>query len=195
MPARVSASSRVGSDGVREARLPGELQDSSLDAAGLELLYRSQSPRLLRVFRRRSSSPEEAQDLVQEVFVRLAGIGAGRLKALTHPEAYVARIARNLLVNQGESAAVRSRHLHVVAQEENIAVVDQQSRLEARDMLRRLEAAVLRLKPRTREVFLAHRVEGLSYAEIAERTGLKVKGVEKHMSKAIAAIDRHMDRP
>ena len=41
---------------------------------------------------------------------------------------------------------------------------------------------------------MAHRVEGLSYAEIAQRTGLSVKGVEKQMSKAIAAIDRMLDR-
>ena len=34
----------------------------------------------------------------------------------------------------------------------------------------------------------------MSYAEIAARTGLSVKGVEKQMAKAIAAIDRMMDR-
>jgi len=61
-------------------------------------------------------------------------------------------------------------------------------------MLQRVEAAVLRLRPRTREIFMAHRVEGLSYAEIAQRTGLSVKGVEKQMSKAIAALDRMLER-
>jgi RNA polymerase sigma-70 factor (ECF subfamily) len=61
-------------------------------------------------------------------------------------------------------------------------------------MLTRLEAAMLKLRPKTREIFMAHRVHGLSYAEIAERTGLSVKGVEKQMSKAIAHIDRMLDR-
>lgn len=61
-------------------------------------------------------------------------------------------------------------------------------------MLRRLEAIMLKLKPRTRAIFIAHRIDGLSYAEIAERTGLSVKGVEKQMSKAIAHIDRMLDR-
>jgi RNA polymerase sigma-70 factor (ECF subfamily) len=41
---------------------------------------------------------------------------------------------------------------------------------------------------------MAHRLDGLSYAEIAEQTGLSVKGVEKQMSKAIAEITRMLDR-
>ena len=57
-------------------------------------------------------------------------------------------------------------------------------------MLRRLERAMLRLRPKTREIFLAHRLDGYSYTEIAARTGLSVKGVEKQMSKAIAQLDR-----
>ena len=73
-------------------------------------------------------------------------------------------------------------------------MIDQVAVLEARDTLRRLEQAIGKLKARTREIFLAQRIEGLSYAEIAERTGLSVKGVEKQMSKAIAKIDRMLDR-
>lgn len=73
--------------------------------------------------------------------------------------------------------------------------MDQVAVLESRDMLRRLEAAISKLKPKTRAIFLAHRLDGLSYAEIAELTGLSVKGVEKQMSKAIAKIDRLLDRP
>ena len=38
--------------------------------------------------------------------------------------------------------------------------------------------------------FLAHRIDGYGYAEIAHRTGLSIKTVEKHMSRAIAALDR-----
>lgn len=67
--------------------------------------------------------------------------------------------------------------------------------LESRDTLRRLEFAISKLKPKTRAIFLAHRLDGLSYNEIAELTGLSVKGIEKQMSKAIAKIDRLLDRP
>lgn len=41
---------------------------------------------------------------------------------------------------------------------------------------------------------MAHRMEGLTYTEIAERTGLSVKGVEKQMSKALVQLDRMLNR-
>ena len=56
----------------------------------------------------------------------------------------------------------------------------------------RLEQAVARLKPLTREIFLAQRVDGYTYPEIAKETGLSVKGVEKQMSKAIKQLRRHL---
>lgn len=59
-------------------------------------------------------------------------------------------------------------------------------------MLGRLEAAMRRLNPRTREIFLAKRLDGMSYAEIARRTGLSVRRVERHMTKALVAIDREL---
>ena len=41
---------------------------------------------------------------------------------------------------------------------------------------------------------MAHRLDGFSYAEIAEHTGMSVKGVEKQMSRAIVELRRLMDR-
>lgn len=64
--------------------------------------------------------------------------------------------------------------------------------LEARDQLRRLEASLDRLSTKTRSIFLAHRRDGMSYKDIANEAGLSIKAVERHMSKAIAHIDRVM---
>ena len=43
-------------------------------------------------------------------------------------------------------------------------------------MLRRVETAALKMRPLTREIFMAHRLDGYTYAEIAELTGLNVQG-------------------
>ncbi|MFX8262640.1 sigma factor-like helix-turn-helix DNA-binding protein, partial [Acinetobacter baumannii] len=72
----------------------------------------------------------------------------------------------------------RSLAQHVPADEESLAGPDMIAALEARDLLNRLQGALMRLNPKTREIFLAHRVDGVSYSDIAKRMGLSVKGVE-----------------
>jgi RNA polymerase sigma-70 factor (ECF subfamily) len=69
---------------------------------------------------------------------------------------------------------------------------DQLSDAEIR---RRLQRAMRTLPPQTRDVFLAHRLDDMSYREIAERTGLTVRQVERHMTRALIAIDRSLDGP
>jgi len=61
--------------------------------------------------------------------------------------------------------------------------------------LARLERAVKSLRRLDREIFLARRLDDMSYAEIAERTGLTVKQVERAMVRALIGIDRHLCRP
>lgn len=156
-------------------------------------LYRAESPRLVRILSRQTRCADDAHDLVQDVFFRLARLG-GQGSLLERPQAYLRRIAANLLKDRAKSAARQSAALHVVADEEMLPAVDPHRILESRDMLRRLEAAIMRLRPKTREVFMAHRMEGLTYAEIAERTGLSIKGVEKQMSKALVQLDRMLNR-
>ena len=177
----------TGDDAVPQA-------DGAIDA-GLHLaeLYRSESPKLVRMFTRRTRNQADAHDLVQDVFFRFARLRENAFR-LDKPQAYLRRIAANLLKDRAKSAARHSAALHVVADEETLAGIDQQRALESRDILRRLETALMKLRPRTREIFMAHRIEGLSYAEIAERTGLSIKGVEKQMSKAILQLDRLLHR-
>lgn len=173
-------------------KVPLASEERRHDAA-LEALYKAQSPRLLRRFARNAAA-DEARDLVQETFLRLVRLGSERLQSVQKSEAYLSRIAGNLLRDRAKAARRRSTALHESLDETRLHGHDQQRLLEQRDLLNRLEQAMLRLKPKTREIFMAHRLDGLSYAEIAERTGLSVKGVEKQMCKAIAQLDRMLHR-
>jgi len=56
-----------------------------------------------------------------------------------------------------------------------------------------MERAMLSLPRTTREVFLAHRLDGSSYTEIARATGLSIRQVERHMAKALLRLSRFMD--
>jgi len=157
----------------------------------LEVLYRAQAPRLMRLFGRRAGR-DDADDLVQDSFVRLADAGRGKL--FHKPEAYLSRIAGNLLRNRARAAFHRSIAQNDIADHPAAGATDMTAMLEARDMLGRLEAAMEKLNPKTREIFMAHRIDGASYAEIAERMELSVKGVEWHMTKAIAQLHRAAGR-
>ncbi|MDF7775693.1 sigma factor-like helix-turn-helix DNA-binding protein [Sphingomonas sp. AOB5] len=60
--------------------------------------------------------------------------------------------------------------------------------------LKRLARAVRKLPRLQREIFLAARLDDMDYVEIAERTGLSVREVERHIAKALVSIVRRMDR-
>jgi RNA polymerase sigma-70 factor (ECF subfamily) len=156
-------------------------------------LYREHSPALVRQLTRRTRSAELARDLTQEAFVNVLRITPGMLAGIREPEAFLRRIGTNLLRDWARSRDVAERARPALELSADRSL-DQVGLLEARDTLRRLEQAIGRLRPKTREIFLAHRIDGLTYVEIADRTGLSIKGVEKQMAKAIAKIDRLLDR-
>lgn len=62
------------------------------------------------------------------------------------------------------------------------------------ELLARSEAALLTLPRRRRAIFLAVRLDGTSYAELAEQTGLSVRRVEREVASAIAHIDRCLEQ-
>src|SRR5690606_19180169 len=132
----------------------------------LAQLHRTHWKRLVRYFARHGAR-QDAADLVQESFVRLAGAGARRSTVIEKPEAYLSTIARNLLRDRAKIALRRSLAGHVPAEELPLAGHDPVAALEARDQLRRLEASLARLSTRTRSIFLAHRRDGKSYKDIA----------------------------
>jgi len=59
-------------------------------------------------------------------------------------------------------------------------------------LIRRLEQVLASMDSVSREVFLAHRLEGLTYLDLAKRRGLSVAQVEQHIADAILHIDREL---
>ncbi|WP_365898918.1 sigma-70 family RNA polymerase sigma factor [uncultured Sphingomonas sp.] len=158
-----------------------------------DTLYRAERPGLLRFLHRRAAE-DRAEDIVQQVFVRLVARERKEAVTLDAPGAYLREAANNLLLDHARAAGRASQAQHVSIDDVDISGGDPMAALEARDRLARIEQAVLRLKPLTRQIFLACRLDGYSYAEIAEQTGLSVRGVEKQMSRAIKQLGRHLRR-
>lgn len=156
--------------------------------ATFEAVYRAEHGRLLRYFRKRVG-PSTAPDLVQETFTRLFRSGA--LERVENPQAYLTRAAHNLSI---EWARRRTREQSVFfpLDEERDAPVrpEQAWRIEEMDLRRVYRRALRAMPPRTRRIFLMHRLRHLTYKEIAEQIGIGDKAVEYHMKRALARCRR-----
>ena len=156
-------------------------------------LFHSERPWLIRLFRRKAccASHDEADDLVQETLLRFLRVSPATQVAT--PQAYLRRIATNLLRDRAERGSTRLAQISVPLVEglDRPIDFDQHRELEAREELAHYDGVLRQLKPRTLEVFLLSRVDGYSYKEIAGRLGISLWSVKRDMLKAIAHIDRN----
>ena len=166
---------------------PGD-RSSRIDA-----VYRAEAPRLSRYFRFRIGKGEDIGDLVQEAFLRFVRVEPDH--KVENPAAYLHRIARNLLVDRSRRCKTGCAIVDApLDSEDEIGVpADQAYQLEASQLMESYQEAVDALPPRTREVFLLHRIDELSYKEIAARLDIGVRTVEWHIAEALFRIRRALD--
>lgn len=147
-------------------------------------------PALRRFLRRAGAPGMDLDDLVSEALTRT--YAADDWSRITHGRSYLFTIARNLLFDAARRQKIVA--FETVADLDAFGLVDDQPSAEAivttRDELRVLCAAVDRLSPRAREVFLLRRVENLSQRQVGERLNLSVSTVEGHLTKAMAALTK-----
>ena len=155
------------------------------DEAAFELLFREWYSRLAEHAWRLLGERDAAEDAVQEVMVGLWR-ARDRLPEASILPGYLHRAVRNRALNQlrarkGTMADPDGQMLPAVEP-------DAPRRLEEEQLASQLSAALTALPPRTREVFLLSREQGLTYAGISETLGISVKTVETLMGRAIRAL-------
>jgi len=151
----------------------------------------SVSSRVMTALRRRGRSEHDAEDLVHEAFLRLERYQ--RRQPVEKPEAFLMTTALNLSTDGYRTRAARGEEVLL----DEVVIVDTAPGIEdialSRERLRRLSECLAKLNDKTRAIFLAHRVEGLSYQEIARLHGMSVSGVEKQIAKAALLITAGME--
>lgn len=142
---------------------------------------------LMAYFNRRTGDYGEAEDLAQEVLVRV--LQRNEFGGVESPDAYVFKIARNLLLDRARRADVRQKYqAELEIREEGAEGLSAERVLQGKEELARAMSALGELKEKTRDIFILSRLEGMKYREIAELYGMSVSGVEKHLIKAFAHI-------
>ena len=149
-------------------------------------------PALRRYFRRRAGAAE-AEDLVQEVFIRL--VARTRGEAVEDVERYLFRIANNVLISRHrhDTALVRKADDTALDPFDRADEISPERALIGKQALSALAVAVQGLPPRTREAFVYHRFEEMTYAAIATRMGVSVSAVEQLISRASERLTAAME--
>jgi RNA polymerase sigma factor (sigma-70 family) len=161
---------------------------------GLARLFAEQAPVLRSFFVRRGAN-DEAEDLVQETWLRLLRAHRAQEDAIDNPEAYLFTVATNLAREQ--AVRRRQRPTHSIEEMGEVAallspgesVEDAADRTQRR---RRLIELLDRLPARTRAVLVMQYRDGLSYKQIAQRMGVSPHMVKKHVVRGLATCRQAM---
>jgi RNA polymerase sigma-70 factor (ECF subfamily) len=147
------------------------------DASAYDLLVRRHVARAMAIARRLLGNVEDAEDLVQEAFMR----ALDRLGTFDDSRAFAPWFFR-LLINAGINAR-KSRALRAAEPErENVPSrgASPHDIAERRELREQFVAALAALPPRQRLVISMFEVDGLSTAEIAESLGISRETVRWH---------------
>jgi len=150
---------------------------------------------LLAFMAARLRCPFTAQDLVQDLFLKLFALEPSA--EVANARAYVFRMAANLVIDHQRRHARRGDILAEAEAYLNSAesTASPERQAMAQEELRDLAAAVERLPPATRRIFKRNRFAGRTQREIAAELGISQTAVEKHIRKALAALSAHRHRP
>lgn len=169
---------------------PTPLDDASSHLlAGWARRYRSV---LASYFRKRLRGSGDVEDLVQEVFLRLARqheLGAVRLI-----EPYLFQTASHVLTDHLRAAAVRHDKDHETYEDaaHPTEVCAPEAVIADRQSVDRLLAALAELPERTQMIFILRRWDELPNADIARLVGISVSAVEKHITKALVHLKERL---
>ncbi|KZD04114.1 RNA polymerase sigma factor [Oceanibaculum pacificum] len=165
--------------------------DKHGEAGEAAALFAQHHQALCRFLTHFLGSRDQAADLAQESYLRF-------LKAVRETPAQDGRgllftIAANLARDVRRQQA-RRPHVDIVTVAASLPspAASPEVTLEARRRLALVRDAIAELPPRSREVFLLFRLEGLSYRDIAGRLGISPRTVEYHVQHALRLCHRKM---
>ena len=162
--------------------------EQSLDRELVESYARQFGLALHRYFARRLSNRDICEDLVQDVFTKIAGRRA--TGEIENPEAYLMQTASRVLANHLSAKQRRSEDQHFEYQDfaHSPEGFSAERVYIGREDLNELILVLREMPERTRDIYLLCRYDGKKRSEVAARLGISVSAVDKHLIRASKKI-------
>lgn len=148
---------------------------------------------LLGFLTRKLGSRDQALDVTQEAYLRV--LTKTSLHPILKPRAFLYKTAMNLSIDIFRK---QQRQTHLSLESEDIqhfltVPSNQERTLDAKEHVHILCQAIGELPDKCRHVFLLHKFQGRTHAEIANQFGITKNMVEKHVMKAMAHCRQRLE--
>lgn len=177
---------------IDETALVISLKKGDLDA--YNELYRKYSKKLLYFTLGLVNSKEEAEDIVQEVFM-IVWRKHKQLKVEHSFNAYLFTIAYNSIKKYYRKTGLQKKHLELYLNNFTGIINDTNNKIEYNDLADQLEKVINTFPERRQQVFRLNRQENLSNQEIADKLNISKKTVENHMTTSLKLLRESLDLP
>jgi len=150
-------------------------------------LYDRYSKKLLNFSLSIVKSREEAENIVQEVFLAL-WMNRDNISRDASVKYYIFTITYNTSISALRRKAKDDKFFEQLKDMQDSSVEQEDLQTEFSDLQGRLSVILDELPARQKEIFILHKVNGLKYQEIASKLNISVNTIENHMSRALKTI-------
>ncbi|KAF1048781.1 sigma-70 family RNA polymerase sigma factor [Xylophilus sp.] len=160
----------------------------TVSASPLHASFHRSYQQLVQFLARKTGNADDARELAQDLWLQLHSRAAARP---ADPQAYLFTMARNLAVDHLRRQRLADQHAEawLALHPGEPAAADGAQLLAQRRLLQAVGAALAALPRRTREVFVAHRIEGVGQDELARLHGVTRSTIERDVQRAGQAVD------
>ena len=163
------------------------------DMLAFDRVYELYSHKLFSFVFKILKNESEAEDIVQEVFVKIWE-SRNKLEDCKLLNSYIFTIAYNNSIDLIRKRINNTKYLEHLRNSSVIYTTPNSiSELEFSELNTQTEKLIANLPERQKQVYQLHREEGLTYSEIAEKLGISKNTVENHMVKALKYLRKNMD--
>lgn len=165
-----------------ERQLIIELKDG--DQTSFQKLYSTYAPKLFGFSRKYLNSTQDAEEIVQEVFIRIWE-KRQNIDENQSFSSYVIQAAKHRIYNGFRKRVNEQAYLDFLIYTDESARDFTQMDVEYQEIKKKAEVAIESMPPRRQEIFRLSREAGLKNKEIANKLQISIKTVENQMGQAL----------
>lgn len=161
------------------------------DEHAFRIFFKEHWPQVYCTALRLTKAPEKAEDLSQEVFIKIWE-NRTKLVSIKHLEGYIYTLTRNLVLDFLRKKVFVTENINYLVHYFHDDTLMPHEKLEYKELESTLEFAMSSLSGNVGEVFRLSRIEGLSHEQIAKKLDISVVTSKTYIVRALKEIRKHM---